>query len=120
MMYSSVASSSKSEIQLLTISYSSAISNADITKNKNYLNDIFKSFDEENGYGGFGFVITETGYVISDTSNSLISKGDDLNAKAENDKSYSDIAELVDSLNRNNYDYNTSLRQGVKVISLGG
>ena len=120
MMYSSVASSSKSELQLLTISYSSAISNADITKNKNYLNDIFKSFDEENDYGGFGFVTTETGSIISETSNSLISKGDDLNAKAENDKSYSDIAELVDSLNRNNYDYDNIVRQGVKVISLGG
>ena len=120
MMYSSVASSSKSELQLLTISYSSAISNADITKNKNYLNYIFKSFDESNGYGGFGFVTTETGSIISETSNSLISKGDDLNAKAENDKSYSDIAELVDSLNRNNYDYDNIVRQGVKVISLGG
>ena len=120
MMYSSVASSSKSELQLLTISYSSAISNADITKNKNYLNDIFKSFDEENGYGGFGFVTTETGSVISETTNSLISKGDDLNAKAEADKGYSDIAELVDSLNRNNFDYENIVRQGVKVIRLGG
>jgi len=120
MMYSSVASSSRSELQLLTISYSSAISNADITKNKNYLNDIFKSFDESNGYGGFGFVVTETGSVISETSNSLISKGDDLNAKAEADKGYSDIAELVDSLNRNNFDYENIVRQGVKVIRLGG
>lgn len=120
MMYSSVSASSKSELELLTISYSSAISNADITKNKNYLNDIFESFDEVNTYGGFGFVVTETGVVISETSSELIVKGDDLNAKNEENKGYSDIAVLVDSLNRNNFDYENIVKQGVKTISLCG
>lgn len=120
MMYSSVSASSISEIELLTISYSSAISNADVSKNKNYLNEIFASFDEANSYGGFGFVITETGAVISQTSSELICKGDNINDKAAEDTGYSDIAALVDSLNRNNFDYESIVKQGQKVISLCG
>ena len=120
MMYSSVSASSKSEIELLTISYSSAISNADVSKSKNYLNDIFSSFDEVNTYGGFGFVVTETGSVISQTSSELINKGDNLNDKAAEDTGYSELAALVDTLNRNNYDYDKIVKQGQKVISLYG
>lgn len=120
MMYSSVSASSKSEIELLTISYSSAISNADITKNKNYLNDIFSSFDEVNTYGGFGFVVTETGGVISETSGEVINKGDNLNDKAAEASGYSELAALVDSLNRNNFDYVNIVKQGQKIITLCG
>ena len=120
MMYSSVTKSSQSEIELLTISYSSAISNADITKNKNYLNEIFTDFDEVNSYGGFGFVATETGGVISETSIPYFGKGDDLNALAEGDSGYSEIAALVGSLNRNNFDYESIVRQGQQIVSLCG
>lgn len=120
MMYSSVSASSKSEIDLLTISYSSAISNADISKNKNYLNDIFNSFDEVNTYGGFGFVVTETGNVISETSSELINKGDSLPDKAAEDTGYSELAALVDTLNHNNYDFESIVKQGQKIISLCG
>ncbi|WP_432649881.1 methyl-accepting chemotaxis protein [Huintestinicola sp.] len=120
MMYSSVSASSKSEIELLTISYSSAISNADISKNKNYLNDIFNSFDEVNTYGGFGFVVTETGNVISETSSELINKGDSLPDKAAEDTGYSELAALVDTLNHNNYDFESIVKQGQKIISLCG
>ncbi|MGN0637165.1 MAG: methyl-accepting chemotaxis protein [Huintestinicola sp.] len=120
MMYSSVSASSKSEIELLTISYSSAISNADVSKNKNYLNDIFTSFDDVNTYGGFGFVVTEAGGIISQTSSELLNKGDNLNDKAVEDTGYSELAALVDTLNRNNYDYDKIVKQGQKVITLCG
>lgn len=122
MMYSSVSASSKSEIELLTISYSSAISNADITKNKNYLNDIFKSFDEVNSYGGFGFVVTEAGAVISETSNDLLNKGDNLNDKAASDAGYSELAALMETLNHFNrdFDIDKAEKKGQKVIFLCG
>ena len=120
MMYNSVSSSSKNEIQLLTISYSSAISNADVSKNKDYLNDIFKSFDEVNTYGGFGFVITETGGVISQTSSDLIAKGDNVIDKAAEDPGYSEMAELVNSLNRLNVDLEEYVEQGEQLITFCG
>lgn len=120
MMYSSVSASSKNEIELLTISYSSAISNADITKNKNYLNDIFMDFDTGNTYGGFGFVASEVGGVVSQTSTDLFVKGDNINDKEAEDTGYSELAELVDSLNRNNFAYEDIVKQGQKVINICG
>ncbi|MCI7768511.1 MAG: methyl-accepting chemotaxis protein [Oscillospiraceae bacterium] len=120
MMYTSVSSSSKSEIEMLTISYSSAISNADITKNKNYLNDIFTDFDKVNTYGGFGFVSTETGSIISETSVEVIKKGDTLSDKAAEDSGYSELAALVNTLNRNNFDYENIVKQGQSIVSLCG
>lgn len=99
-MYSQVSASVSDEMEMLTISYASAVSNADITANNKFLDNIFKDFDESNTYKGFGFVVTDAGRVISETSSDIIKKNDDIVTAAQTDSGYSELAEIIDAFDR--------------------
>ncbi len=99
-MYSNVRNSAADEMEMLTISYASAVSNADITGNHTFLDNLFKDFDESNTYGGFGFVITDVGGVISGTDSVIVEKGDNIVTLAETDSGYAEFAELIDTFDR--------------------
>ena len=94
-MYNQVVSSANDELKMLTLSYASALSNADITENKDFLNSVFVDFKENNEYNGFGFAVTKQGSVFSETGSDIILKGDDFKVLAESDTDYTELNAIV-------------------------
>ncbi|MCM1523584.1 MAG: methyl-accepting chemotaxis protein [Ruminococcus sp.] len=99
-IYRLVTSSARDEMELLTAAYSSAISNADLERSRDFLSKIFADFDSINEYGGFGFAVTEHGGVFSETSSDIIKNGDNIVTFAESDAGYSELAAVIDGFDR--------------------
>ncbi len=94
-MYNQVVGSANDELKMLTLSYASALSNADITENKDFLNSVFVDFKDNNEYNGFGFAVTKQGSVFSETGSDIIIKGDDFKVLAESDTDYTELNAIV-------------------------
>ena len=97
MNYNTLTTNAENELSNLATAYSSAISNADIVGNKNFINGLFDKFNkngQESGEGSFGFVINGANSVFSEFENGLIYKGLNFDTVAE-DKAYSDISAKI-------------------------
>lgn len=95
-MNKQVVSSSTDEVQMLSIAYASAISNADLENSKNLLAEMFKDFEETNRYNGYGFVFTSAGGIISETSCDFLKRGDNIVTLAETDTGYAELKAIID------------------------
>lgn len=111
-MYNYVISSAQNEVELLSSSYSSAISNADLDNSSKFLNNIFNEFDQSNQYNGFGFAITEQGAIFSGSESGIVAKGDNIVDAAEENEDYSELAEVIEALDR------TTSHQTVKFLGV--
>lgn len=110
-MHSYTVKNANDEISMYAVSYASVISNADLTGNKDFMTELFKDFDSENGFGGFGLAVNSNGGIFSETSVDMLKKGDNINTLTDNDPSYMPLAVIVQ-----NFD-NT---RGTELVSLFG
>ncbi|MGN0642288.1 MAG: methyl-accepting chemotaxis protein [Huintestinicola sp.] len=110
-MHSFIVKNANEEVSMYAVSYSSVISNADLAGNKDFMAELFKDFDSENGYSGFGLALSSTGNILSETSVDMLKKGDNINTLTDNDPSYMPLAVIVQDLD------NT---RGTKLVSLFG
>ncbi len=92
-----VGGNATGQIELLTMAYSSAISNADLNKSNVFMKEIFTDFAENNPYGGFGFAVTKHGSVFSETGSEVIKNGDNILTLAESDSGYAELAAVINS-----------------------
>ncbi|MDE7293916.1 MAG: methyl-accepting chemotaxis protein [Oscillospiraceae bacterium] len=92
-----VGGNATGQIELLTMAYSSAISNADLNKSNVFMKEIFTDFAENNPYGGFGFAVTKHGAVFSETGSEVIKNGDNIVTLAESDSGYAELAAVINS-----------------------
>ncbi|MBQ5311164.1 MAG: methyl-accepting chemotaxis protein, partial [Oscillospiraceae bacterium] len=95
LLYTHINEAAVNEIELLSLSYASAVSNADIYSNAGFLDGLFSDFRESNRYGGTGFVFSNDCKILSDTHWDVLSKGDELTEKAKEDPQYTEIAEFM-------------------------
>lgn len=94
-MYRHINDSAFEEIELLSLSYASAVSNADIYSNAGFLDGMFSDFRSINKYGGTGFIMSKTCTVMSETGIDLITKGDDLIDRGNNEPGFAQLANFV-------------------------
>ncbi len=98
-LYSQITESTTDEIRLLSMSYASAVSNADIYENAGFLDSLFTDFCDVNSYEAIGFVFTRTGNVVTETDSPLIQKGMDLDDIGKTDSRYAELGEFVADVN---------------------
>ena len=106
--------SANEEIELLSLSYASAVSNADIHSNAGFLDGMFSDFRKINKYDGTGFIIAKTGSVISETYVDVVHKGDDLIEMGKTDPGYAELADFVSKV-RPQYESSIELIEHIKV-----
>lgn len=96
-MYREVSGNATGQIELMTMAYSTAISNADMDRSNIFMKELFTDFADNNCYGGFGFAVTRHGAVFSETGSEIIRNGDNILTLAESDSGYADLAAIITS-----------------------
>ncbi|MGN0666809.1 MAG: methyl-accepting chemotaxis protein [Huintestinicola sp.] len=95
-MYADTSKRTRSEAETYAISYASAISNADISNN-GFLKVLFEDFDQHNTYGGYGFAVTASGGVISNTAMDILNFGDNIITLSETNDGFYELAQLINT-----------------------
>lgn len=113
------------EVDTLTYSFASAVSNADIYSN-DILDKLFVDFAKDNSYGAKGYIITKQGAVISACGDDdIIQRGDNISERGDAEPALIEFGELIRWLDTQWQDNNVALatferHSGHKVIKIGG
>lgn len=119
-----VVNAADEENQLLAVAYSSALSNAEIG-NSRILDQLFADYNAVNEYGGFGFVISKQGAIMSETPSDKLKKNDNVRTLAETDAGYAGMYNLLDKMDTQWDDLDVvldgmNIRSGTSVVKVCG
>lgn len=123
-MYREVSRNATGQIELMTMAYSTAISNADMNRSNVFMKELFTDFSDNNPYDGFGFAVTMHGGVFSETGSEIIKNGDNIITLAESDSGYAELAQVInaftDTESQTQMVMDGTLRRNQQIITLKG
>ncbi len=113
-LYKNLNDQAKNEMTDLAAAYASAIDNADIVSNKNFIDKLFNDYVSSNEKGSFGFVINGSYTVFGETGVDTVYKNLSFEEMSAQDEDYKKIYDLMVA---NDTDH---VKKGVERLNFNG